>query len=69
MYGDQWQPVEFYDNVERTFSGMVQVEKTPAFSHKGQLRYSFLLCNIVQDGDAALHHAARNGHEGVVQTL
>ena len=56
------------DNVERNFSGVVQVKKTQATSHKSQLRYSFC-CYFVQDGDTALHDAACNGHEGVVQRL
>ena len=29
----------------------------------------FFLCNLVQFGKTALHHAARYGHEQVVQTL
>ena len=28
-----------------------------------------VLCNLVQSGKTALHHAAGNGHEQVVQTL
>ena len=29
----------------------------------------FFLCHLVQSGETALHHAARYGHEQVVQTL
>ena len=50
------------------FCGVVQVEKNQAFLHKSQLRYSFC-CYFVQDGETALHDAAWNGHEGVVQRL